>query len=117
MFLVLGFHLVVQHYILKVKGKHVPNCVGDDAVCLIAAAIHYKPRQHVKSNIQMYITLLRLFGVMPNLVRCCAGVWDEIHLHDLALGQHRNVAAVASHWRHCVRFDRLGSRTPHLVHG
>ena len=32
------------------------------------------------------------------------------HLRVIALGQHssirRNVAAVASHWQHCVRFDR-----------
>ena len=34
-------------------------------------------------------------------------------------GQHsiklrKNIAAVASLWLHCVRFDRLGNRTPNL---
>ena len=28
----------------------------------------------------------------------------------------RNVAAVASRWRHCVRFDRYGNRIPDLPH-
>ena len=28
----------------------------------------------------------------------------------------RNIAAVASRWRHCVRFDRPGNRTPNLTH-
>ena len=28
----------------------------------------------------------------------------------------RNVAAVASRWLHCVRFDRPGNRVPNLPH-
>ena len=28
----------------------------------------------------------------------------------------RNIAAVASRWRHCIRFDRPGNRIPDLAH-
>ena len=33
-----------------------------------------------------------------------------VHLHDVALGGHRNVAAVASRWRHCADLTESNPR-------